>query len=179
MRVLKECHCEPSSGHFGVEITYDKVLRDYYWPGVYQDVRKFVTTCMKCQRHKASHTLSQGLMGRRIVETSWVVVLADCMEFPPSRQRYTHVVVFQDLFTRWVEIYPLRSANGKAIASAFEDLILFRFGCPNYLLTDNGKEFDNSDIKELCRNMASSLSPPPLIIHSPIQRSGPIVPSRG
>ena len=161
--VLLENHFEPSSGHFGVDKIYDCVVQDYTWPGVYQDVRKFVTTCHECQRHKASQTLSQGLLDRRVVETPWAVVSADCMEFPPNRQRYTHVVVFQDLFTQWVEIYPLRNANGRAIARAYEDLVLFRFGCPNYLLTDNGKEFDNWDIKGMCDKYGIKLvtTPPP------------------
>ena len=146
-----------SSGHFGVERTYDRVVRDYYWPGVYQDVRKFVTIYMECQRHEARQTLSQGLMGRKVLETSWAVVSADFMEFIPCRQWYTHVLVFQDWFTRWIEIYHLRSTNEKAIARAFEDSVLFKFGCQNYLLTDNRKEFDNGVSKNCALNMVSNL----------------------
>ena len=56
------------------------------------------------------------------------------------------MVVFQDLFTRWVELRPLRAATGKNVAKAFEKLVLFRWGTPDYLLTDNGKEFDNKDL---------------------------------
>ena len=82
-------------------------------------------------------------MGQRIVERPWTVVAADCMEFPLSKCQYKNVVVFQDLFTRWIELRPLRSAEGKSIAKAFEELILFRWEAPDYLLTDNGKEFDN------------------------------------
>ena len=47
------------------------------------------------------------------------------------------------MFTRWIELRPLRSADDKSIAKAFEELILFRWEAPDYLLTDNGKEFDN------------------------------------
>ena len=35
---------------------------------------------------------------------------------------------------------------GKNVAKAFEELVLFRWGTPDYLLTDNGKEFDNKDL---------------------------------
>ena len=68
------------------------------------------------------------------------------MEFPQSKGQFKYVVVFQDLFTRWVEVRPLRLATGKNIAKAFEKLVLFRWGTPDYLLTDNGKEFDNKDL---------------------------------
>ncbi|CAB0031882.1 unnamed protein product [Trichogramma brassicae] len=48
------------------------------------------------------------------------------MEFPRSKSGCKYLLVFQDLFTRYVELKPLRQANGKAVANALEELILFR-----------------------------------------------------
>lgn len=88
-----------------------------------------------------------GLMGQRNVEQPWTVVAADVMgPLPPSRSQFRYIVVFQDLFTRWIEVKALRAANGKAIMSAFEDLVVFRWGAPRYLLTDNGTEFVNDHV---------------------------------
>ena len=42
---------------------------------------------------------------------------------------------------------PVRSATGKAVTLAFKDLILFRWETPEYVLTDNGKKFDNKTFK--------------------------------
>ena len=53
------------------------------------------------------------LMGGRVIERPWAVVASDLMEFPQSKGQYKYVVVFQDLFTRWVELRPLRTATGK------------------------------------------------------------------
>ena len=88
-------------------------------------------------------------MGRRNIERPWSVVACDLMEFPPSKSQNKYLIVFQDLFTRWVELKPVRSADGKTIAKAFEELILFRWETPDYLLTDNGKEFDNKLVMEM------------------------------
>ena len=85
-------------------------------------------------------------MGGRVIERPWAVVASDLMEFPQSKGQYKYVVVFQDLFTRWVELRPLRRATGKNLAAALEELVLCRWGTPDYLLTDNGKEFDNKDL---------------------------------
>ena len=68
------------------------------------------------------------------------------MEFLQSKGQFKYVVLFQDLFTRWVEVRPLRLATGKNVAKAFEELVLFPWGTPDYLLTDNGKEFDNKEL---------------------------------
>ena len=67
-RVLHDSHRIKSAGHLGVDKTYDRVAREYFWPGVYRDVYDFVRTCEVCQRHKSSQQCSQGLMGKRVVE---------------------------------------------------------------------------------------------------------------
>ncbi|CAB0042119.1 unnamed protein product [Trichogramma brassicae] len=83
-------------------------------------------------------------MTRRVVDRPWAVVAADMMEFPRSKNQNKYLLVFQDLFTRWIEIVPLRKANGVNVLRAFEELVLFRWETPEFLLTDNGKEFDNA-----------------------------------
>ena len=80
-------------------------------------------------------------MGRRIMEQPLVVVAADCMELVLSKNQYTHVLVFKDLFTRWVELIPLRNANGKNVAPALDT--------PYYVLTDHGSEFNNSTVRSM------------------------------
>lgn len=37
-RVLDDAHRETSSGHLGVEKAYDRVAREYYWPGIWHEV---------------------------------------------------------------------------------------------------------------------------------------------
>ena len=112
-------------------------------------------------------------MGDRVIERPWAVVASDLMEFPQSKVQYKYVVVFQDLFTQWVELRPLRSTTGKNVAKAFEELVLFRWGTPNYLLSDNGKEFDNKDlgrILEVC-GVTRVTTPPYHPQANPVERS--------
>ena len=139
-RVLRDAHREASSGHFDVSKTYDRVAREYYWLGMCDDVHDFVRRCEECQHYKSVQSAPQGLMGKRVVERPWAVVAADIMELPRSKNQFKYLLVFQDLLTRWVELKPLRSADARAVASAMEEWILFRWKTPNYFLTDNGKE---------------------------------------
>ncbi|XP_051162146.1 uncharacterized protein K02A2.6-like [Leptopilina boulardi] len=112
-------------------------------------------------------------MGQRIVERPWSVVAADTMEFPSSKSRCRYLVVFQDLFSRWVELKPLRSADGKSVTGAFEELILFQWETPNFLLTDNGKEFDLLYLKDAFQEygMKHITTPPYHPQANPVQRS--------
>ena len=40
----------------------------------------------------------------------------------------------------------ITSSDGEKRFTALEELVLFRWGTPDYLLTDNGKEFDNKGL---------------------------------
>ena len=42
----------------------------------------------------------------------------------------------------------MRKADGKTVARALKELILFRWETPEYLLTDNGREFDNQVLRK-------------------------------
>ena len=152
-RVLEDAHREVTAGNLGVEKTYERVAQEYYWPGICHDVYQFVLDCDDCQRYKPDQTAPKGLMGGRVIERPWAVAASDLMEFPQSKSQFKYVVVFQDLFTGWLELRPLRQATGKNVAKAFEELMLFRWGIPDYLLTDNGKEFDNKDLGRILRYM--------------------------
>ena len=170
-QVLKNAHREVTAGHLGVEKTYDRIAQEYYWPGVWHDVYQFVQGCDECQRYKIDQTALKGLMGCRVVEGPWAVVASDLMEFPQSKGQYKYVVVFQDLFTRWVELCPLRTPTGKNVAKAFEGLVLFRWGTPDYLLTENEKVFDNKDLGGILEVYGMTRVPPPHIIHRQTQWS--------
>ena len=172
-RVLRDAHCEASSGHLGVAKTYDRVAREYYWPGVWHDVHDFVRSCVQCQQYKSAQTAPQGLMGKRVVERPWAVVAADMMELPRSSNQFKHILVFQDLFTRWIELKPLKSADAKAVSSAFEELILFRWETPEFFLTDNGKEFVNKHVDGMLEEygIRHVLTPPYHPQSDPVERT--------
>ena len=37
-KVMREAHCVPSAGYLGIGKTYDRVVREYYWRGGYNNV---------------------------------------------------------------------------------------------------------------------------------------------
>ena len=53
-RILHECHDAPTGGHLGKDKTIEQVKRRFYWPGMDDDVRAYVTSCDACQRNKPS-----------------------------------------------------------------------------------------------------------------------------
>ena len=60
--ILEAFHDPPHVGHPGVARMYELVTREWYWPGMYEDVKAYVAHCDSCQRVKARNTLPAGLL---------------------------------------------------------------------------------------------------------------------
>lgn len=51
-KILSFCHDQPTSEHLRVRKTSSKVRQSYYWPGLQQDARHYISGCEKCQMSK-------------------------------------------------------------------------------------------------------------------------------
>jgi hypothetical protein len=50
--VLYKAHNSIFGGHDATLKTYIKITSSYYWPGIYQDIKTHVQTCLTCQQRK-------------------------------------------------------------------------------------------------------------------------------
>uniref|UniRef100_A0ABD2WNL9 Endonuclease n=1 Tax=Trichogramma kaykai TaxID=54128 RepID=A0ABD2WNL9_9HYME len=126
-----------------------------------------------CSAPKSSNQARSGLMGQRHLEGPWSVVAADIIgPKPASKGGVRYVLVFVDLFTKYVELIGLRKANGKAVVKAMDELIINRWGCPRYLLTDNGTEFVNKDVGQYLASLGveQTTIPPYIARCNPTER---------
>lgn len=48
--MLKLAHDSLMGGHLGIRKTMDRVLSEFYWPGVGMDVTRYCRSCDICQR---------------------------------------------------------------------------------------------------------------------------------
>ena len=91
-------------------------------------------------------------MEKRLVTSPSQFIVADCIgAFPRSKKGYTHLLIFEDLFTKWIEAVQLRKKNAESIFNAFRERILYRHGVPQKLITEGGTKFGNSLMSALAR----------------------------
>ena len=77
----------------------------------------------------------------------WVAMdLVDMSVTTPKGNRY--VLVMVDCFSRWTEACPLPSKM--AVADAYFQQIVCWFGMPSVIHSDQGREFENNLMQELC-----------------------------
>ena len=47
--VMDEIHQDPYSGHPGYQKTIATARKQYFWPGMKNDIGEYISRCMKCQ----------------------------------------------------------------------------------------------------------------------------------
>ena len=109
----------------------------------------FLSMCETCQQKKSKK--KKGLVCKPILHSEMnsrcQVDLIDMQS--QADQGYTFVMVYQDHLTKSVLLHPLQSKGAEEIAFQLSDIFL-TFGAPCILHSDNGREFVNSVITEIC-----------------------------
>ena len=70
---------------------------------------------------------------------------------PITTRGNKYILVVGDYFTKWVESFPLASIEAEKVAEVFVHQFVCRFGTPNILHTDQGRNFDSALVKAMCK----------------------------
>ncbi|XP_074114899.1 uncharacterized protein LOC141537675 [Cotesia typhae] len=149
-KIMRENHDTPSAGHGGIAKTIARISRSYYWPRMRAEITEYVRRCIKCQAYKPSQQPPSAPMGTIPATRPWAVVSADIIgPKPRSSNGMSYLVVFQDKFTKWIEVHPLRQQKASAIARVFKEHVVLRFGRVETIITDNGTPFISKEFTSL------------------------------
>ncbi|KAK3015896.1 hypothetical protein RJ639_007632 [Escallonia herrerae] len=77
--------------------------------------------------------------------------------FPMATGQRCFVIVDIDYFTKWTEAEPLATITASKCKEFFWKNVVCRFGVPKVLITDNGKQFDNSNFRSFCEGLSIDL----------------------
>ena len=146
--ILQQLHTE--GGHLGTHKTAEKLRERYYWRDYYMtDVEKWVKECKQCQRRNSPPHRAQAPLETIQAEYPFQKISWDIMgPLPVSAKGHKYILVVTDLFTKWVEAFPLRSTESTTLATVLVDEIVCRlYGVPTNIHSDQGA---NLVIEEGC-----------------------------
>ena len=69
--------------------------------------------------------------------------------FKVGKYGFTHVLVAVDKFTKWIEAKPIKSLDTPTAINFIEGII-YRFGVPHDIITNNDTKFDSEDFRAFC-----------------------------
>ncbi|KAL0416649.1 UNVERIFIED_CONTAM: hypothetical protein Slati_3496800 [Sesamum latifolium] len=64
---------------------------------------------------------------------------------------HLYILAAIDYFSKWAEAVPLKEVKKENVADFIRTNIIYHYGVPRYIITDNGKPFCNSLIDKLCQ----------------------------
>jgi hypothetical protein len=152
--LMEENHDSLMGSHLGLKRTYARMTQDYYWPGMYKDVRAWILDCDHCTTKKSFPDKKMGLMKSISTNRPFQIVGTDILgPLPASNSGNRYILTFTDHFTKWVEGYAIPEASAKQIAQHFVKEIVFRHGCPERLLSDRGPAFIGELMTEITHEL--------------------------
>ena len=72
---------------------------------------------------------------------------------PYRKEAVKFFIVTINYFTKWVEAEPTTTITEAKITSFVWKNIVYRFGIPNIIISDNGKQFDNPMFRKFCQEL--------------------------
>ena len=153
--VMREVHESICGNHSGAKSLVHKLIRaGYYWLTMLKDAQAYVETCNKCQRF--SNLIRQPSKELMPMAAPWPFAQwgLDIMGlFLTAMRQLKFLVVGIDYFTKWVEAEALATITEKNIQSFVWRNIIYRYGIPRVLVSDNKKQFDNSIFRDFCSEL--------------------------
>jgi hypothetical protein len=150
--ILKALHEPPSVGHPGFAKMYDLVKRDWWWPGMADDVRDYVKYCDSCQRVKASNQLPAGLLHPLQIPTrKWQSISMDFITgLPKSKHGHNAIWVVVDRLSKCAHFAPTTTnADAYEVAVLMRDKVWKYHGFPEAIVSDRDPRFVNNFMNTL------------------------------
>ncbi|XP_057444291.1 uncharacterized protein LOC130736477 [Lotus japonicus] len=127
----------------GIKMKWLLFRQGMYWPTIMKDCIEYAKGCQDCQKHVGIQHVPANELHLIIKPWSfrgWALDLIGEINPSSSRQR-KYIIVAIDYFTKWVEAIPLQNVTQDTMIDFIQNHIVYRFGLPKSLTTDQGTIF--------------------------------------
>lgn len=143
-RLLAEHHDTVLAGHMGMDKTLACLARNYYWPGMKQEVQAYIRTCPCCQVNKGRNRKPGGLLQPLPVpEKRWECVTMDFItNLPKTTAGYDAILTCVDKLTKMVHLAPTRTtATALETAEIYFNTVTRLHGLQSSIISDRDPKF--------------------------------------
>ena len=147
LRFIPKFHDDPAASHSGKTKTYEFLRRYYYWPGIIDDVKRFVKNCYGCKKSKTSKNKYHGaLKPLPVPDKRWAHISIDfIIDLPVNRDLWgkdcINIMVMVDRLSKMVKCILMDEITAKDAARAFYIHVWKDHGLPNSIISDRKRPF--------------------------------------
>lgn len=150
-KVFQVCHNE---NHSGIQTSINRIKISAWWPGMDRDIESMVKECHTCCNlrpcfSKYNINWPEAKPMQRI-HMDWAY-----------NAQIGNVLVVVDAGTGWIEAYICKNRDSSVVISCLQKFFT-RFGVPEIVVSDNGKEFISEELNNWLNKQGSGkLESPP------------------
>jgi transposase InsO family protein len=152
-KILEENHSPPNIGHPGQFRMIELLKRNYWWPTMQKDVKRYVQGCQSCQQNKVIHMKKAApLHPLPITHGPWDEISIDIIGPLPESEGHDAILVIVDRFSKMVRLFPTKTTlSSGELAKLYRDEIWKLHGIPQKIISDRGPQFASKFMGELCK----------------------------
>lgn len=145
-KILNEYHLK--SGHGSKKTMLFLIKEKYSWPSMAKHIEEHIKSCIVCLKSGGENVNSKN----RIIKTTkpnemWQVDLIGRIQGQDGKNKFIFTAV--DHYTKYLEAAVMETKEAKITVGMIRKLILEKHGIPKTILSDNGLEFNNDQIRQL------------------------------
>jgi hypothetical protein len=130
-----------------------------FWPTMLKDCFDYYEGCQSCQKFGKLQTVPASML--HLIVKPWPFRgwgLGFIREIHPATTKgHRFILMAMDYFTRWVKAVPLRRMMHNEVINFVLGHIVYRFGIPQTLTTDQGPSFMATQFKEFGSSLGIKL----------------------
>ena len=150
---------EVHEGSFGMHanghVMAKKILRaGYYWLTMESDYCIHVRKCHKCQDFRDNVNappMPLNVLAAPWPFSMWGIDVIGAIE-PRALNGHRFILVVINYFTKWVEAASYSSVMRSVVVRFVKKEIIYRYGLPKKIITDNATNLNNKIMKEMCED---------------------------
>ncbi|XP_023212871.1 uncharacterized protein LOC111615673 [Centruroides sculpturatus] len=143
-------HYHEMGGHSGAEKTLKKMRGKYFFPNMKRKIKHFINRCEICQKfNRTTHKVPIQEVTHPN-EPMQVIAVDVIGPVPESRRGNRYIIVFIDMFTRFIEAIPVPEVSSKTIADSLFENIVCRYGGGQTLISDRGTNLTSKIMNDAC-----------------------------
>jgi transposase InsO family protein len=151
-RLMQETHDSIMIGHPGRDMTYAVLARQFFWPQMSTDVRRFCRNCHKCRANITWRDRRQGLLKPLpIPERKWREISMDFIDKLPPSMGCTSMLVLTDRLGKGVIFEPFDKMDAETLARKFIKIFYAHHGLPAAIVSDRGTQFVSEFWERICK----------------------------
>lgn len=123
-QILQLGHDIPMTGHLGIKKTREKILKYFFWPGIFNDTKQNCRACPKCQKGTSKTQVSKvPFVQIPRIDVPFQQIAIDMVgPLPRTKRGNQYVLVICDYATKYPVEIPLRSQEAEVVAEAMVEV---------------------------------------------------------